>query len=187
MTKEQLRSAFLERRQSLRPQQAQKASNLIQKSAYELLKEIHPDVIALYHPFRGEVATERLFKLPKKAHIKIVYPRRIENSKILKFFQVDSLQELERRKSLFEPKADKRREVSTDHIDLFFLPGLAFDVQGYRLGYGHGHYDHTLIGMERHRLIGLAYAFQVVSSLPWAHHDVNVGRIVTESERIDCW
>ncbi len=66
--------------------------------------------------------------------------------------------------------------------DLIFLPLLAFDHQGYRLGYGGGYYDHTLAKPEYNQAfrVGVAYACQQTEHLPSEPHDVRLHAIVTE-------
>lgn len=66
-------------------------------------------------------------------------------------------------------------------VDVCLVPGLAFTASGHRLGSGAGFYDRWL-SLRRHRLaIGLAYAWQVVASLPLEAHDVAVDLVVTEA------
>lgn len=67
--------------------------------------------------------------------------------------------------------------------DLLIVPLLAFDPDGYRLGYGGGYYDVTLAALRRHKRIvaaGVAYALQEVEALPREPHDQPLDWIVTE-------
>lgn len=67
---------------------------------------------------------------------------------------------------------------------IVFAPLLAFDADGYRLGYGGGYYDRTL-GLLRKQgpllAVGLAYAFQEVSALPHMSYDAPLDCVVTEN------
>lgn len=65
-------------------------------------------------------------------------------------------------------------------LDVILVLGLAFDRQGFRLGYGSGFFDRFLAGRTVPS-IGLAFDAQVVDRLPVAKHDVAMSRIVTES------
>ena len=68
--------------------------------------------------------------------------------------------------------------------DVLIVPLLAFDAQGYRLGYGGGFYDRTLEGLRaaRPRLaIGFAFAAQEVAAVPVEATDQPLNMIVTES------
>ncbi|WP_035067963.1 5-formyltetrahydrofolate cyclo-ligase [Nitratidesulfovibrio termitidis] len=66
--------------------------------------------------------------------------------------------------------------------DLAVIPGVAFDLQGNRLGHGAGYYDRFLAhpAMARTALVGLAYAFQIVPALPVAPWDRPVHALCTE-------
>ncbi len=82
-----------------------------------------------------------------------------------------------------QPKLVSERTISIDDIELFLVPGLAFDRSCHRIGMGGGYYDRLLsLSSPEATLIGLAYDFQVMSSLPVDGHDVPVHRVVTPSQ-----
>jgi 5-formyltetrahydrofolate cyclo-ligase len=62
-----------------------------------------------------------------------------------------------------------------------FVPLLAFDAHGHRLGYGGGYYDRTLAGLPGVTAIGIAYTGQEVSELPRHAHDHPLDMILTEN------
>jgi 5-formyltetrahydrofolate cyclo-ligase len=67
--------------------------------------------------------------------------------------------------------------------DILLVPMLAFDADGYRLGYGGGFYDMTLAALRAKgplRAIGVAFAGQEVPGLPREAHDQKLDMIVTE-------
>jgi 5-formyltetrahydrofolate cyclo-ligase len=67
--------------------------------------------------------------------------------------------------------------VDPGTIDLVIVPGLAFTVDGLRLGQGGGHYDRFLAGLGV-PTIGVCFAEQVLDALPGEPHDVRVGRVL---------
>lgn len=72
-------------------------------------------------------------------------------------------------------------------VDVIFVPGLAFGLDGSRLGYGAGFYDRFL--SERsppHALCGLGFAVQVVERVPTRPHDVCLTHIATPERIIVC-
>ncbi len=73
-------------------------------------------------------------------------------------------------------------------VDCFIIPGLAFDSQGGRLGYGKGYYDRILVKASRTvRILSVCYDWQVVSEpLPLESHDVRVHQIFTDERLINC-
>lgn len=82
----------------------------------------------------------------------------------------------------------ERIPVSPVEVDTFILPGLAFDLQGGRLGYGAGIYD-TILAQARKSApkIALCYDWQVLDEpLPLEPHDVRMDYLVTEKRVINC-
>ena len=69
--------------------------------------------------------------------------------------------------------------LNTSYTGLMILPGLAFDFNGNRLGYGKGFYDRYL-KKGNFIKVGLAYDFQVVDKLEVKEHDQKMDVIVTE-------
>ncbi|HVM11620.1 MAG TPA: 5-formyltetrahydrofolate cyclo-ligase [Actinomycetota bacterium] len=89
--------------------------------------------------------------------------------------------------SRYGPKEpSKRIAVDPREVDLVITPGLAFDRDGRRLGYGGGHYDRYLTRLRDDTLrVGLAFAFQVVDEVPSEDHDERVHVVVTEDDAIE--
>jgi 5-formyltetrahydrofolate cyclo-ligase len=71
--------------------------------------------------------------------------------------------------------------VPADQVELVLTPGLAFDLHGWRLGYGGGFYDRFL--SRQHTLISLGVTYQalLLPDLPHQVHDVPVKYLVTEN------
>ncbi len=86
---------------------------------------------------------------------------------------------------ILEPKSSVRRPVSINEMDVVFLPAVAFDRQGHRLGYGYGYFDQLCRG-TRATKIGLAYESQIVNHIPAHEDDVQMDLIITEKEVIQC-
>jgi 5-formyltetrahydrofolate cyclo-ligase len=73
------------------------------------------------------------------------------------------------------------KRAKAEDIDLVLVPGLAFDENGYRLGYGGGWYDRFTTKLRNGvKLAGLAYEEQVVRSLPAEPHDLRLDMIITD-------
>lgn len=86
---------------------------------------------------------------------------------------------------LLEPRVEMRdqpaRRIQPRAVDLFVVPGLAFDASGARLGHGQRYYDNLLrrARAETPR-VGLAFACQVLPRLPVLEYDVSMHAVVTE-------
>ena len=83
-----------------------------------------------------------------------------------------------------EVPADDQPEVEPD---ILLVPLLAFDRQGYRLGYGGGFYDRSLEalrGRGERLAIGVAFAAQEVAAVPRGEFDQPLDMILTEDDVI---
>ena len=70
--------------------------------------------------------------------------------------------------------------VPPEAIDIFVVPGIAFDYEGHRLGRGKGYYDRYLSGLNK-PTIGLCFDFQLVERIPNEIHDRKMTLVITES------
>jgi 5-formyltetrahydrofolate cyclo-ligase len=182
--KSNIRRDLLSRRISLTPREVDKNSKEITKNLLKLKRFKNAQRIALYFPIKNEVRAECIFERAKELRKEIYFPR-VEGS-LLEFRKVNDLRELEPgRLGVPEPNWDSAKVEITD-IDLFIIPGIAFDRLGRRLGYGKGYYDRTLAKIDKKRGIGLAYGFQVLDSIPVERGDEEVDLVVTESGVIFC-
>jgi 5-formyltetrahydrofolate cyclo-ligase len=72
--------------------------------------------------------------------------------------------------------------------DIMLVPLAAFDRLGHRIGYGAGHYDHTLAHLRKTKpvtAIGLAFAAQEIDAIPALQHDVALDYVLTEKKTFD--
>lgn len=85
-----------------------------------------------------------------------------------------------------EPMPEFHREVQLRDIELMVMPGVAFDINGHRLGYGAGYYD-RLLEDEKNRphLVALSFELQIVDNIPVGNHDVKMDQIITEERIIE--
>jgi 5-formyltetrahydrofolate cyclo-ligase len=79
-----------------------------------------------------------------------------------------------------QPRLTDERIISPDEMDLFIIPGVAFDKSGNRLGMGGGYFDRLLaLASSKSTLLGLAYGFQVLAHLPSEPHDIPMHHVMT--------
>jgi 5-formyltetrahydrofolate cyclo-ligase len=72
--------------------------------------------------------------------------------------------------------------VDPTEVDVVLAPGLAFDRDGNRLGYGGGYFDRFMAAMRPDALrAGLAFGQQVIDGVPHDEHDQPVNQVITDS------
>jgi 5-formyltetrahydrofolate cyclo-ligase len=112
-----------------------------------------------------------------------VYVPRALNDGQLEWVSVQSLDELVPGDfGVMEPAADAE-PASPPSEAVALIPGVAFDRNGNRLGWGQGYFDRFLAAFEG-VAVGLAYDCQIYEELPHEPHDRPVAIVVTESETI---
>jgi 5-formyltetrahydrofolate cyclo-ligase len=80
-----------------------------------------------------------------------------------------------------------RAPVDPGEVDLAIAPGLAFDRDGHRIGYGGGHYDRYLARLRDDATrVGIAYHVQLLASVPHGPDDEPLDFVVTDRETIAC-
>jgi 5-formyltetrahydrofolate cyclo-ligase len=80
-----------------------------------------------------------------------------------------------------EQPVDTGPVIPLHEIDVFLVPGLAFDTGGRRLGNGAGHYDRILASARSDALtVGIAPDLRLVDRVPVDDHDRLVGWLATE-------
>ncbi|NLM36684.1 MAG: 5-formyltetrahydrofolate cyclo-ligase [Firmicutes bacterium] len=156
--------------------------------ARALALPILPDkqVIAAYSSFGHEVATRTLLAGLLAAGRPLALPVVDQQTRVMAFRRVDRLETLTPGVyGILEPRTGQW--CSPEEIALFFIPGIAFDRQGNRLGHGGGYYDRYLSTVRPEAVkIGLAFQLQIAEALPASPHDIKVDAVLTEQEIIGC-
>jgi 5-formyltetrahydrofolate cyclo-ligase len=182
-----LREAVLSRRNALTYHDCLTWSRAIQTQALQLPAYSTAQSITLYSPSRNEVGTEEILRNSISGGRKIFYPR-TDADGAGEFIRVESSDDLRiGRYGILEPSGAERLSVSNQKSLMIFVPGVAFDAVGNRLGRGNGWYDRALARLNDNAvLVGLAYDFQIVEEVPKEMWDRRVHYIVTETRLIDC-
>ena len=174
------RKAVLSLRDGLTAERRAEASARIAERATTLLADRY--VVALYAPKGSEVDTRAIDENLRARGARVVYPRIVDDQRVLAFHEIAPEKLVASRFGLYEPRADWRNQVGLVELDAFVVPGLAFDRRGGRLGFGRGHYDATLAAAPASALrIGLAFEAQLIDEVIREAHDVALHVIVTEA------
>src|SRR3989338_2155993 len=184
--KHSLKSGILEKRKSLSREEVEEKSSKIKESIYSLDEFKSSKNIMFYVSFNNEVDTINTVKeLLDKSEKKVIVPFVEKGNPILQLSEIKDFNDLEpKTHGILEPKEDKIKKVDIGKLDLVIVPGIAFDKNGHRIGYGYGYYDKFLGKLNKNTTkIGLCYGFQLIEKIPEEKHDVPMDIIVTE-ERV---
>ena len=184
-----IRQVILEKRKTQDPNEQAALSRSIAKALLGREEFQKADRVLVYLSKEGEVGTDhmlgRAFELGKHVCVPVVDR---ENGEL----RISELSGPETRFRLGafgvrEPEEQDLNFVPPDKIDLVVVPGLAFDRQGGRIGYGKGYYDRLLICLGAHvPRIALAFDFQVLDTVPQNETDIRVDVVITEKSMMNC-
>lgn len=175
-TKAELRQRFRMLRDGVAASHRERYSAAIASRVLALPWTQQAHRIALYAALGSEVDTRHVFAALRQRGVVCCYPA-VQPDRQLQFVDVSDVTHLlPGAYGIDEPAGEA---VPLEAVDAMIIPGLAFDSQGTRLGYGAGYYDRALARYNGVR-IGLAYAQQVLPVLPAAAHDQAMDVIVTE-------
>ena len=124
-----------------------------------------------YLPYNQEVRTVAMLEQAIRDGKRVAVPKVFGDE--MKFLWLDDLNRVEKGYSgIPEPIDDG--PVADDPGALVLMPGLAFDPQGHRIGYGGGFYDKFLAAEPGHPTLALCYEFQMLPHLETEEFDMPV-------------
>ena len=173
MNKEELRKSLIEKRKEIinkKELSTRIVDNLINLDIYRKAK-----VIALYKSMNNEVDTNSLINEALKDKI-VILPKIVDNKMIFIMINNDTMYS----KSSFgvlEPIGD----IYLENIDLIIVPGIAFDKNLNRLGYGKGYYDQYLCNKDIYK-IGICFSSQMVNIVPTNDYDIKMDMVITDKK-----
>ena len=174
-----VRKRLLKKRRKQAPSLAQDKNEQIAGRVATLPEFKKAKTLLLYAPIYGEVETKGVFHEALKRKKTVALPK--VNGEKLEARQVKEWGTLEKGAFGVNEPTGRQKLLPAEKLDVVFVPGIAFDEEGYRLGYGKGFYDRFLREKARNaKRVGLAYEFQVVKRLPRESHDEKVDVLVTE-------
>ena len=164
-----------ERRRALTPEERTAASEIICAKLAAL--NFHSPV-AVYLALPQEIDLSPFIRKMLESGVKVVAPR--WNGETYELGVLKGLDEAHLRQGpmgILEPA--EAEIVSPKEVEVWLVPGLAFALNGKRLGYGGGWYDRLLAEAPNDAVkFGLAYEFQVVDDLPSESHDILLSKVV---------
>ena len=180
--RERLRAEVLRKRDSLPPGVRSELSRRIVDCAINWIEANRADAVLIYLSMRSEVETGGLLDyLLTRNKIALAPVMRMKQRDLTPYRIMDAKRDLVLHPyGMYQPNKETCPPFPLNQIDLIFVPGVAFDPKGYRIGYGAGFYDRLLPQCPQAVWIGLAYEAQIVTDTFPQTWDVPVHHILTE-------
>ena len=178
--KRELRRRMLDLRRALAAEERVSYSAAITERilSLEAVKQVR--TIFAYAAMEDEVQTEALISSLLEMGKRVALPL-ITGKRTMEAVLVPAMDALEYGAyHILTVREDRRVVLPPKEIDCVLIPGVAFDMDGTRLGMGGGYYDVFLPKIPCAVKIAMAYSCQIVESVPKLSHDCGVDWIVTE-------
>ena len=151
---------------------ARLAEKFFETDAYKNARSIYA-----YLPYNQEIRTWSIVKRAFEDGKQVAVPKCY--GEIMKFLWIEDLDHIAPGAfNIPEPIADEPE--ANDESALILMPGLAFDREGHRLGYGGGFYDRYLAEHHEHTLVALCYDFQLFDYIETEAHDIPVDLVISD-------
>lgn len=180
MTKKEARKVYRELRKNISMADREEASKNISKRIVELIEKEDYKRVLMYAALPEEVNLDAVFDC-LNGEVEFYFPR--VNEEEMEFYRATSLKELETGNfGVREPKTECAKIQYDEDKYLMLVPGMAFDKNGYRLGYGKGYYDKYLATNEQQKIntIGICFNKCMVEELPHDEYDIKVEKVFCE-------
>lgn len=177
MTNKKLtRTAIKEKRYALRESEVQSLSQECVSKVLQFPELLEARTVCIYMPTGNEIDTSAIIQYCLENQKRVAAPR-IEGD-TMDFYYFQSIVDLKQGAyDIWEPTGMER---VTDEESVVIMPGVAFDLDCNRIGYGKGYYDKYLSKHPKMKKIALAYEFQIVGKIKREIHDIRPEMIVTE-------
>ena len=175
MNKQELRKAIRTRKRAMTEEEIERRSRslcqkFLESDAYRACRTLYG-----YLPYNQEVRTLPILEQALADGKRVAVPKVYGEE--MKFIYLTDLSQVSAGYAgIPEPISDG--PVADDETALVLMPGLVFDPQGHRIGYGGGFYDKFLSREPRHPTVALCYDFQMVDQLETERFDIPVDLVL---------
>ena len=175
MDKAALRKAIRDQKRAMTPEQIETASAQLAEKFFATDFYRNARTLYGYLPYNQEVRTIPILEQALRDGKQVAVPKVYGEE--MRFIYITDLTRVEKGyASIPEPIDDE--PVADDPTALVLMPGLAFDPEGHRMGYGGGFYDKFLAAQPTHPTVALCYDFQMLPQLPCESHDIPVDLVL---------
>ena len=179
MNKKDVRNLIKERRMNLSMEYIESASDKIFEKLLENEDFKNAKVIMSYMDFKNEVKTDKINEYIKKAGKTLVLPKVISKEKMIAIE--------DKNKYIVSPFGNSEPDGKEyiGEIDVIITPGVAFDREKNRVGFGRGYYDRFFAVHKNAKKIAIAFEKQIIEEgIETTEYDMKVDTLVTEDNII---
>jgi|SRR5688572_4819531 len=176
--RKQTRARLIEERGRIPADEHQRASLSIEQSLEQVLAPLPPQILSAYWPYKGEVDLRPLLERLQPKGWTTALPHVVGPRKALEFHKWIVGAEMDA--GVYGIPVPRDRELVRP--DIIVMPLVAFDSENYRLGYGAGYFDITLVRLDpRPRAIGVGFELSRLDTIHPLPTDIPMDLVITEA------
>ena len=173
--KKELRKEMALKRNAMSKSLKEEMDESICAQLLRLITQRNAKIVHTYIPMGSEINLTPLIHELLELGIQRVCPKTLPKRQ-LEHRYLTSLNELE--EGVMKTFHPKEARLFNGKCDLIIVPGLAYDENNYRLGYGGGYYDEFLMNQKGALKVGAFYSFQKVNGIPVESHDQGLDLVI---------
>lgn len=185
MKKAELRSEMLEKLNNLDDEFKTTASNLVISKLKDCKEYKNSEVVFTFVSFNNELNTHNFIKSSLMEGKKVLIPYVNSKERVMHATILENYDDLVEGHYGILTLPKEKLNLYEGVIDLVVTPGVIFDHNLYRIGYGAGYYDKFFTKNICTNKIGICYDFQLRDEIKVEEHDINLDKIITDKRIIE--
>lgn len=178
MEKKEIRKEVFRQRKAADPSDLERRSAKINQTIIGMSAFQEADTVYVYMDCKGEVSVRPLLETAWAMGKKTAAPR-VTGPGQMKYYYITSYDDVV--PGYYDIPEPVTEIEAQEERALLIVPGVGFDRDRHRCGYGQGFYDRYLAAHPQHTSIAIAFDFQVFDGVPFEETDVAPELLVTES------
>lgn len=182
VSKKEIRKYIFAKRKELTQEEVERRSQAICSTIVNLPQFQEADCVYAYVDYKKEVVTRGIIAQAWKAGKRVAVPK-VTGPHEMNYYYLESFEQLE--PGYFQIPEPAWGEEAQEEEAFLIVPGVAFDENRHRAGYGQGFYDRYLCAHRKHKTAAAAFEFQIVEEVPAEPTDIFPDVVVTEKRVIE--
>ena len=178
MDKKALRREIGAKKRALSAEQIESRSAVLAEKLFATEQYRNAKSLYAYLSFNQEVRTNPIIDRAWADGKRVAVPKVVGDGMV--FIWIDSFDKLAPQGAFHIMEPIENGPIANDESALILMPGLAFDPEGHRVGYGGGYYDRYLAAQPHHPTVALCFDFQMYDHLDVDDYDVPADLVIMD-------
>ena len=182
MNKDEIRKNIIKERNTLRENFVNEKSDIIINKLCKIIDKKKLENIMIFMDMKNEIQVTKLINIYPNKNFFI--PKCFAKG-VMKINKYNKNELIKHKFGYYE--SSSKNYIDENILDLIIMPGVAFDENKNRIGFGAGYYDRFLLKFGKNQMpltIAVCYDFQVINDIPAEAHDQKPHFIITEKRTL---